>query len=90
METEQQKVGAPPLTDLEKPWGIIKFIHSDGKEHKFYVATNELSGSVLSAFDSDSPDIDQPLAFLKTVFRDIRKKAKVVSYHGTKHFAKIG
>lgn len=58
--------------------GKIRFIHSDGKEHYFYCCVNDLSGSRLSAFDNDPPDIDQPLAYIKSVFRDIRKKAKVL------------
>lgn len=75
----------PPLTDKKQPWGVIRFIHSDGKEHKFYSVVNELTGSRLSAFDCDAPDVDS-MAWAKSVFRDIRKKAKVLDFAGTKHF----
>jgi hypothetical protein len=76
------------IIDKTKPHGKIKFIHfRDGTEHTFWVATNSLTGSRLSAFDGNAPDIDQPMAYLKTVFRDIRNKAtRVISYEGSKHF----
>lgn len=77
-----------PLCDMTKPWGIIRFIHfRDGTERKFYTMVNEMSGSRLTAFDGDPPEIDDPMPWIKSVFRDIRKKAtKVLSYQGTKHF----
>lgn len=75
------------LIDKKKPWGIIRFIHKDNKEHCFYTAVNEMSGNRLTAFDSDAPSIDDDMAWIKSVFRDIRKKAKVVSFEGTKQFA---
>ena len=74
------------LTDKQKPWGKITFIHKDGTKHYFYTAVNEMSGSRLSAFDSDPPGIDDPMPWIKSVFRDIRKKAQVLSYEGTKDF----
>jgi hypothetical protein len=77
----------PPLADTSKPWGVIAFIHSDGTEHKFYTAVNEMSGNRLTAFDSDAPGIDDEMPWIKSVFRDIRKKSKVLGYAGTKHFA---
>ncbi len=76
------------LIDKSKPHGTINFIHKDGKEHTFWVATNDLTGSRLSAFDNNAPDINENMTYLKTVFRDIRKKAKVISYEGTNHFEK--
>ncbi len=74
------------LTDTKKPWGKITFIHSDGTERTFYTAVNEMSGNRLSAFDHNPPGINDEMAWIKSVFRDIRKKAKVVKYEGTKHF----
>lgn len=76
------------LFDKKEPWGIIKFIHKDGKEHEFYTCVNILSRSRLSAFDGDPPDIGESMAYIKSVFRDIYLKAKVLSYEGTKHFEK--
>lgn len=70
------------LADTTKVAGKIRFIHSDGKEHCFYFCTNRLSGSRLSWFDCDPPDIDQPLPYIKSVFRDIRKKATVIESIG--------
>lgn len=75
-----------PLADKTQPWGIITFIRSDNKEHTFYTCINSLSGSRLSAFDNDSPSINESMKYIKSVFKDIRKKAKVISYEGTKHF----
>jgi hypothetical protein len=46
-----------PLTDTKKPYGVIWFIH-EGKEQEFYSVVNEMSGSRLSAFNSDPPSID--------------------------------
>jgi hypothetical protein len=78
------------LADKTKPWGVISFIHSDGREHKFWTAVNKMSGSRLSAFDSNPPDIDESLAYIKTVFRDIRKRAKVTGFNGSKQFKETG
>jgi len=64
------------------PAGEIRFIHKDGKEHVFYSVVNDLSGSRLSAFDNDAPSVDDSIAWVKSVFRDIRKKAKVVKVIG--------
>ncbi len=64
------------------PAGKIRFIHSDGKEHYFYCVVNDLTGSRLTAFDSNAPDINEPLAWVKSVFKDIRKKAKVIEVIG--------
>jgi hypothetical protein len=59
--------------------GQIRFIHfGDGKEHTFYSCINDLSGDRLSAFDSDPPTINDPLRWVRSVFRDIREKATEV------------
>lgn len=78
----------PPLTDKTKPWGVCTFTHSDGTRRKFYSVVNEMSGNRLSAFDSNPPDIDEPMAWVKTVFRNIHRKAKDVKYNGTIKFPK--
>ena len=85
METKKE-TGAPSLTDTKKPWGVIRFIHKDGTEHEFYSAVNEMSGSRLTAFDHEPPTIDDEMKWIKSVFRDIRKKTEVLGYAGTKHF----
>ena len=73
---------------MNKPWGVIRFIDfKDGSEHKFYTMVNEMSGNRLTAFDNDPPSIDDSLPWIKSVFKDIRKKAtEILSYEGTKHF----
>jgi len=62
--------------------GAITFIHKDGKEHRFYSCVNDLTGSRLSAFDNDPPGIDDPIAWVKSVFKNIRAKAKVLTVIG--------
>jgi hypothetical protein len=62
--------------------GQIKFIHSDGKEHIFYSVVNRMSGDRLSAFDDSPPSINDALKWVRSVFRDIRAKAKVVKVIG--------
>lgn len=63
--------------------GVIHFIHfRDGKEHTFRTCVNDISGSRLSWFDSNPPTIDDSVAWIKSVFRDIRSKATVVSCEG--------
>lgn len=59
--------------------GKIRFIHfRDGKEHCFCSCVNDLSGSRLSWFDSDAPSVDDPLTWVRSVFKDIRKKSTKV------------
>jgi hypothetical protein len=62
--------------------GKIRFIHKDGKEHCFYTCVNNMSGSRMSWFDNDAPDINGSLAYIRSVFRDIRKKAQVIEVIG--------
>lgn len=73
------------LVDKTKPWGEITFIHfKDGSTRKFYSCVNDMSGSRLSAFDSDAPGIDDPMPWVKSVFKGIHQKAtKVLSCEGT-------
>lgn len=63
--------------------GKIRFIHfRDGKEHAFYTCVNDLSGSRMSWFDNNPPDIDESLSYIRSVFKDIRKKAEVIEVIG--------
>ena len=40
----------------------------------------------MTAFDNDPPSIDDSMPWIKSVFKDIHKKAtKVLKYQGTKH-----
>ena len=75
-----------PLLDETKPWGIIKFTHSDNKEHSFYFGTNSLSGSIMCVFDNAAPYVNDGYKWIKSVLRDINKKAKVLSYDGERTF----
>ena len=74
------------LIETSKPWGVIRFIHSDGKNHEFYSVVNKLTGSRLTAFDDDPPGINDSIKWVKSVFRDIRIKAQILEYKGTEHF----
>lgn len=67
-----------PLAADKALSGKIRFTHSDGKEHSFYSVVNRLTGSRLSAFDSNAPTIDNSIHWVKSVFRDIRSKSKGV------------
>ena len=67
------------LAQNNRPSGRIRFIHfRDGKEHSFTSCVNEMSGNRLSYFDDSAPTIDDPVAWVRSVFRDIRKKATSV------------
>ena len=59
--------------------GKIRFIHfRDNKEHYFYSVVNDMTGDRLSAFDGDAPTIDDSLTWVRSVFRDIRRKSTKV------------
>lgn len=63
--------------------GKITFIHPhDNKEHYFYTCINDLSGSRMSAFDNETPGIDDSKAWIKSIFKGIREKATVISEIG--------
>ena len=66
------------LADDKKPCGLIKFIHSDDKEHTFSFATNKLTGDLLAWFDDAPPSINDTTAWIKSVIRDIHLKSKKV------------
>jgi len=80
------EITAPDLADTSKPWGIIRFIHSDGKTHEFYSCVNEMSGDRLSAFDAECPSIGDAMKWVKSVFQGVRSNATVLGFGGTKHF----
>ena len=71
-----------PLARPGTSAGKITFIHKDGTERSFYSCINDLSGSRLSAFGTDAPGIDDSLPWVRSVFRDIRKNAKVLTCIG--------
>lgn len=71
-----------PLADPDKPQGMIRFIHSDGEEHTFFYCVNSMSGDSLCWFDDDPPNVNDPKAFIMSVLRDIREKAKVLEESG--------
>ena len=70
------------LADTKRKGGQIRFIHSDGTEHKFYSVINTLSGSRLSGFDGSPPSVDDSLKWVKSVFKDIRKRSEVIEVIG--------
>lgn len=85
-----KKLEAPPLTDTTKPWVVVRFTHfRDGLTHKFYSVVNEMSGNRLSAFDDDAPGIDDPIAWVRSVLRDIHSKASNVEVIGTPRLIKL-
>lgn len=74
---------APPLTDKTRPWGVARFRHKDGTIREFYSVVNEMSGSRLSAFGREAPSIGDDMSWVRSVFRDIHRKATDVEYIGT-------
>jgi hypothetical protein len=58
--------------------GKIRFIHKDDTEHTFTSVVNRLTGDRMSYFDSSAPTVGDSLAWVRSVFRDIRKKSKGV------------
>ena len=72
-----------PLGDTTKPWIHLRFIDSAGKSHSFYSYINEMSGNRLTAFDADAPSIDDSVAWIKTVIRDILLKSTNAEMIGT-------
>lgn len=83
MKSNFETVKAPMLTDLDSPWIVVEFIHSDNTPHKFYSVVNQLSGNRLSAFDSAAPYIDQPLTEIRAIIKKIQSNAKDVKIYGS-------
>jgi hypothetical protein len=72
-----------PLAEKGAKSGQIRFIHpSDGKEHTFNSVINKLTGSRMTYFDKEAPTVDDPMSWVNTMFRNIRKKAKVLEVIG--------
>jgi hypothetical protein len=65
-----------PLAQKRKRSGKIRFMR-EGKEHCFYSCINRLTGSRLSAFDANSPSIDDSVSWVKTVFKSLREDPRV-------------
>jgi hypothetical protein len=70
------------LHDTSKKGGFIRFIHSDGSTHEFYSWVNLLNGDRLSSFDGNPPTVNDSISWVKSVFRDIRKKCQVIEQAG--------
>ena len=70
------------LHDTSKKGGAIRFIHSDGETHEFSSWVNRLTGDRLSAFDGNPPTVNDSLSWVRSVFRDIRGKCKVIEQAG--------
>jgi hypothetical protein len=67
-----------PLARRGEKSGKIVFIdQADGKDHSFTSVINDMTGSRLSYFDNNPPSIDDSLTWVRSVFADIRKKARV-------------
>lgn len=64
--------------------GKVTFVHfQDGTTHTFYTCVNDLSGSRMSWFDNDPPDVDESMEYIRSVFRGIFKKAtKIIEVVG--------
>jgi hypothetical protein len=75
-----------PLADLTKPHVHILFTRKNGTTHHFYSCINEMTGSRLSAFDSDPPRIDDGMAWVQRMIRNIQANEKVLSFNASKHF----
>ena len=72
------------LTDKDKPWVVVEFVcYTNNKPRKFYSSINELSGSRLTAFDSSAPSIDDSMATIRSIVKDIFKKSNGVTGYGS-------
>lgn len=71
-----------PLALRNRTSGKIRFIHGDGKEHYFYSVVNRMTGDRMSGFDNEAPTVNDTMRWVKSVFRDIRIKAKVLEEIG--------
>lgn len=85
-EPMDKKIEQMPLTDEKRPYIVLRFIHIDNKEHEFYTAVNRLTGDRLSGFDHNAPSINDSMTWVKSVIRDIHKKATITRYITSKHF----
>ena len=58
--------------------GYIKFIHHDGTEKHFVTESNPLTNSQMYSFDNWKGCFASDLRHVKSIIRDIHKKAKVI------------
>jgi hypothetical protein len=79
----------PPLTDTSKPWVVVTFIHADRTARKFYSVVSEMTGDRLSSFHPASPSLNDDLSWVRSVVRDIGKKAKGVVVTGSLRLTKV-
>lgn len=71
------------LAARNKKSGKITFIRkADGQTHYFYSVINSLTGTRLSGFDSDAPYLDSELAWVQSVFKNIKAKEQVIECIG--------
>lgn len=71
-----------PLHEKGKPFGVIQFVHHDGTVHIFRSEVNRLTGDRLTGFDNEAPGINDPMDWIKSVFKGIRSKATVLQEIG--------
>ncbi len=72
-----------PLAEKGEKSGKIRFIHfKDNKEHYFSSVVNSMTGDRMSYFDSDAPSVNDGIGWVKSVFKDIKKKSKVLEVIG--------
>jgi hypothetical protein len=68
-----------PLARPGEKSGKIRFIHADdGLEHSFSTCVNDMTGDRMSSFDECPPHINDSLSWVRSVFRDIRKRSTKV------------
>jgi len=59
--------------------GKITFVcFRDGRTRTFQTSVNDMTGDRLSWFDGQPPSINDSLSWIKSVFKDVRKKATKV------------
>ena len=68
-----------PLARSGVKSGQIKYVHfGDGLEHTFQTCVNDMTGDRLSWFDSRAPSVNDSLTWVRSVFKDIRKRSTKV------------
>lgn len=70
-----------PLCDETQKGGKIHFTHV-GVERSFTSCVNSLSGDRLSWFNNDPPRINDPISWVRNVFKTIRKTSKEIESIG--------
>ena len=71
------------LAEPHEKSGKIRFIYfKDGKEHYFYSCVNSLTKNRMSAFDGNAPTINDPLSWVRSMFKKIRDKSEIIECIG--------